>query len=55
MNKESIYWGRLAALDIKKLETITSAYNKSIDYSESLSSIIDDRYNFPEAEACKGR
>jgi indolepyruvate ferredoxin oxidoreductase len=46
MNKESIYWGRLAALDIKKLETITSADNKSIDYSESLSSIIDDRYNF---------
>ena len=46
MNKESIYWGRLAALDIKKLETITSADNKSIDYSESLSSMIDDRYNF---------
>ena len=33
MNKESIYWGRLAAVDIKKLETITSADNKSIDYS----------------------
>ena len=46
MNKESIYWGRLAAVDIKKLETITSADNKSIDYSESLSSMIDDRYNF---------
>ena len=46
MNKESIYWGRLAAVDIKKLETITSADNKSIDYSDSLSSMIDDRYNF---------
>ena len=46
MNKESIYWGRLAAVDIKKLETITSADNKSIDYSEPLSSMIDDRYNF---------
>ena len=46
MNKESIYWGRLAAVNIKKLETITSADNKSIDYSESLSSMIDDRYNF---------
>ena len=46
MNKESIYWGILAAVDIKKLETITSADNKSIDYSDSLSSMIDDRYNF---------
>ena len=46
MNKESIYWGRLAAVDIKKLETIISADNKYIDYSESLSSMIDDRYNF---------
>ena len=46
MNKESIYWGRLAAIDINKLEKITSTENKSIENSESLSSIIDDRYNF---------
>ena len=46
MNKESVYWGRLAAIDIKKLEKITSSESKSLELSESLSSIIDDRYNF---------
>ena len=46
MNKESVYWGRLAAIDINKLEKITSSESKSLEVSESLSSIIDDRYNF---------
>ena len=46
MNKESIYWGRLAAMDIKKLESITSTKNTSSEVTESLNSIIEDRYKF---------
>ena len=46
MNKQSIYWGRLAAIDIKKLESITSTKNRTSEAAESLNSIIEDRYKF---------
>ena len=46
MNKESIYWGRLAAVDIKKVDSIAFIGNETINAVETVESIIDDRYDF---------
>ena len=48
MNKESIYWGRLAAIDIKKVEQVAySDTDINEDLEElSLKSIIKDRSKF---------
>ena len=46
MNKESIYWGRLAALDIKKVESIAFSETPPSDLIETLESVIEDRYDF---------
>jgi len=46
MNKESIYWGRLAALNIKKVESIAFSEIPSTEIIETLESVIEDRYDF---------
>ena len=46
MNKESIYWGRVAAIDIKKIDSIAFTDNENINAVETLESVIDDRYDF---------
>jgi indolepyruvate ferredoxin oxidoreductase len=46
MNKESIYWGRLAAIDIKKVESIALNDVEAKIVVETLDSVIDDRYDF---------
>ena len=46
MNKESIYWGRLAAIDIKKVESIALNDVEAKFVVETLDSVIDDRYDF---------
>lgn len=46
MNKESIYWGRLAALNIKKVESIAFSEIPSTEITETLESVIEDRYDF---------
>ena len=46
MNKESIYWGRLAAIDIKKVESIALNNVEAKIVVETLDSVIDDRYDF---------
>ena len=48
MNKESIYWGRLAAIDIKKVEKVAFSQNDIIQNEEieTLESIVRDRTKF---------
>jgi len=46
MNKESIYWGRLAAIDIKKVESIALNDVEAKIVVETLDSVINDRYDF---------
>ena len=48
MNKESIYWGRLAAIDIKKVEKVAFSQNDILhnEEIETLESIVRDRAKF---------
>ena len=48
MNKESIYWGRLAAIDIKKVENVAFSQNDILQNEEieTLESIVRDRTKF---------
>ena len=46
MNKESIYWGRVAAIDIKKVEALAYSDFTEVKEEESLQSIINDRSKF---------
>ena len=46
MNKESIYWGRLAAIDINKVKSVADIDKDKIVKRESLETVIKDRFNF---------
>ena len=46
MNKESIYWGRLAAIDINKVKSVADIDKDKIVKTESLETVIKERFNF---------
>ena len=48
MNKESIYWGRLAAVDINKVKKVAYSNNdiNEINENETIDSIVNDRFKF---------